>query len=903
MLKILDWLELHPGATWQQRWDACGAETDQTADWRDQMLASLQAAGNYGPWAGELRRRLGTGLAQLIGGDVIRPGLPWLLTTTFPARVAAEMGRVRDPAGITGLKALRETAGTGHATFDPDVERIGLIMAAKGGLVADIIPGDCIDLLDCCLTVFTRRPHHNNQHSSFFYQLLHTAGAFPPSAPATVRMISTKFAGPLTPEQMIARYDLACQPVRDLIIDYLRERQPGIDYSSLNQLAGTLGLRPWKDLEIHHPGISSLHLPADVAAAWKQRLQVRTVRTPDGGEQLIARESADDVLMIIRGFYLDLAQWALDDPARWGAWAVPCPIRGSDIQYKKQVRRTKARMDARTRERLPALPALIAAADRNRKDAAARLAAARATAPGETFTAGGQQLRPGRPGPPVPPDLGRGTRRRGAAGPDPRGRPRVLGLGRHRGPQPHRHPRRGTHRAVAPQPGPVPPARHRRARPPAGHRPVQDRRRTAPRHQPRARRRPVRDHHPDPPPRRDRPARRRLRHPRAHLEPAHAPAVPAARRPGGPAHHHRHHPRPPHQRARRAGITGTDGKPLIFKPHDFRRIFTTDAILNGMPPHIAQLILGHHDINTTMGYKAVYPQEAISGHRAFIARRRQLRPSEEYRSPTDTEWDEFLGHFEHRKLALGDCGRAYATSCIHEHSCIRCPMLRIDPAQRHRLEEIRDNLQARINEAEREGWTGEAEGLKVSLDAANNKIAQADLTAARRAEPSTSASPPTATSPPPSPPRETTMTTDDLTTALRACAAGLLPLEAGVALLISNGTFLHRNDFTSRFIQHGTRLRHSHGRDRLGRGHHRTPSRRTTLLRRRTAHPPASSQRSPQASPSISATPSLASTTTTQIFWSTQSGMQSASERFSPASYLFLSKYPKQGFPLPGRRN
>jgi len=134
------------------------------------------------------------------------------------------------------------------------------------------------------------------------------------------------------------------------------------------------------------------------------------------------------------------------------------------------------------------------------------------------------------------------------------------------------------------------------------------------------------------------------------------------------------------------------------------------------------------------GYKAVYPEEAIGGHRAFIARRRATRPSEEYRSPTDAEWEEFLGHFEHRKLALGDCGRAYSTSCIHEHSCIRCPMLRIDPAQRHRLEEIRDNLLARITEAEREGWTGEAEGLRVSLDAANNKIAQADLSAARRTE-------------------------------------------------------------------------------------------------------------------------------------------------------------------------
>ncbi|MEU8364342.1 hypothetical protein AB0C27_50825 [Nonomuraea sp. NPDC048882] len=68
--------------------------------------------------------------------------------------------------------------------------------------------------------------------------------------------------------------------------------------------------------------------------------------------------------------------------------------------------------------------------------------------------------------------------------------------------------------------------------------------------------------------------------------------------------------------------------------------------------------------------EAVYPQEAINGHRAFIARRRNLRPSEEYRVPTDAEWDEFLGHFERRKVALGDCGRAYGTSCQHEHSCL-----------------------------------------------------------------------------------------------------------------------------------------------------------------------------------------------------------------------------------------
>jgi hypothetical protein len=51
----------------------------------------------------------------------------------------------------------------------------------------------------------------------------------------------------------------------------------------------------------------------------------------------------------------------------------------------------------------------------------------------------------------------------------------------------------------------------------------------------------------------------------------------------------------------------------------------------------------------------------------------------------------------------------------------------VDPARRGRLAEIRDSLLARIDEVREHGWLGEVEGLKVSLAAANDKIAHLDL--------------------------------------------------------------------------------------------------------------------------------------------------------------------------------
>jgi hypothetical protein len=43
-------------------------------------------------------------------------------------------------------------------------------------------------------------------------------------------------------------------------------------------------------------------------------------------------------------------------------------------------------------------------------------------------------------------------------------------------------------------------------------------------------------------------------------------------------------------------VDAGDGDPLNYTPHDFRRILITDAVMNGLPPHIAQVIAGHRDI-------------------------------------------------------------------------------------------------------------------------------------------------------------------------------------------------------------------------------------------------------------------------------------------------------------------
>jgi hypothetical protein len=68
-----------------------------------------------------------------------------------------------------------------------------------------------------------------------------------------------------------------------------------------------------------------------------------------------ARLDGRSVPTAVRAFYLDHAEWADEEPARCGPWAVRCPVSASDVSHKKDRSQRKSRMDQRTRERLPVL--------------------------------------------------------------------------------------------------------------------------------------------------------------------------------------------------------------------------------------------------------------------------------------------------------------------------------------------------------------------------------------------------------------------------------------------------------------------------------------------------------------------------------------------------------------------
>jgi integrase len=702
---ILRHLAGFDGATWQQRWETAGLDDP------DRPVAGL---------SGHRRTRLLLlcGVRMLFQWRVVRPCLGAVHANRLPG-YAEPFRQVQDDPLLDAFFDLVDASEEGHvakleAKFD-----ITAAMTAFGIRLADMTPEGML------YYGIQSRPFlsasENRLPGRQAWHFLRLMGRFPASAPATMR--GSAYRGPRSVAEMVDRYQVSDAEVRDLLIDYITRRAAGIDYTTTEALAQGLAGLFWSAIERISPAQRDLRLSQATYERWK----AETAVLPDGRP----RQNFDALQLAVRSFYLDLQSWAVTEPERWARWAVPCPVRDSELRGRNgRRRRVVERMADRTRERQPLLPVLAEYVDQHHRDLESLLAATRESPPGQEFTHHGRRYRRT--------DSRHDQDRAQAEGTMPA---RVIDQAgactfnvaaeedrafwewaivetlRHSGCRIEELSEL-THLSI------------RQYRRPDGE--VAALLVIAPSKTDRERVIPMS-------------AelfaviaaiiRRHLRK---------QPAIPLLPRYDK---HERVWSKPmPFLFQRKLGTsravlsthtiqrmlerpclalaqTRPEFTGLTFTAHDFRRIFTTELVNSGLPIHIGAALLGHASLQTTRGYVAVFNEDLVRHYQAFLDRRRQLRPADEYRPPTDAEWTEFEEHFDKRKVELGTCGRPYGTPCQHEFACIRCPVLQVDPKMLARLDEIEADLLTRRERAQAEGWHGEIEGLDLTLSFLRNKRA------------------------------------------------------------------------------------------------------------------------------------------------------------------------------------
>ena len=694
---MLQHLEAFDGATWQERWEASG----------------LNEHGN--PVAGlsdqkRIRQRLVQGMRMLFQWRVVHPSIA-ALHANHMTGYAESFRQMQDDPLLNEYFNFVDTSREGHiaklsAKFD-----VSAAMTVCGVSLADLTPEGLLYYGLESRPFLSAAQHALPGRQSWHF--LHVMGHFPATVPD--RMRAAAYAGPRTITEMIDRNNISNTAIRGLMIEYVTRRSVDIDYPTTDALAQALAGLFWSNIEGINPAQRDLRISETVYHQWKTKVSTRADGKP--------RKHIQALLLAVRSFYLDLQSWSIAEPERWAHWAVPCPIRDTEFRgHNGRRRRVSERMADRTRQRQPLLPILAEYVEQRHRDLRELLDATMAVVPGEDFTHQGRVYRRtnsrhdqdrAKAEETIPPRIidqvtGRTTN---VAAEEDRAfwEWTVVETLRHSGIRIEELCEL-THLSVRQYKRPTGEVAALLVIAPS----KTDRERVIPmsaelfavvaaiirRH--------LQSHSSIPL------LRRYDKHERVWSDPM--PFL--LQRKIGTSRAVLSYPtigRMLQRSCEALGKVRPEFRDLTFSAHDFRRIFTTELVNNGLPIHIGAALLGHLSLETTRGYVAVFDEDLVRHYQAFLDRRRQARPVDEYRNPTDKEWTEFEKHFDKRRVELGNCGRPYGAPCAHEHACIRCPVLQVDPKMLTRLDEIEDDLITRRQRAEAEGWRGEIEGIDLTL--------------------------------------------------------------------------------------------------------------------------------------------------------------------------------------------
>lgn len=646
---LLGHLETFPGQTWQQRWGAAGLN-DPTNPVRqlDSTGASNNATFVAGAW-------------HIFAMRVVRPGLAAFRANRFHSYPEQFRRLAGDPLLDTFFDRVHSlqtyVANKREALFDA-----ACALTVFGIDLVDLTPEA---LLHYAMESRTLNVARGGSHGdgSFAGRLAWTVlvdmGHFPPSAPHSLRAAVTK--GQRSIEELIDRYAPRNSEVRDLLVDYVRRRSAELDYSTTDQLARLLAKQFWSRVEKINPAQADLRLDEATYQQWKAAIAIRADGRP--------RVGTDQILLTVRSFYLDLHTWAAAEPEQWARWAAPCPIRDTELRWLNvRRRRANERMADRTRTRQPLLPVLVEHVTDRWMRLKELLKAAQTVPLGGQFHAqeatwqrmASQHDR---------------WRERTEANPPVRVLNRdtgevvaltreediafwdwaVVETLRHAGLRAEELSEL-THLSVRQYQRPngevvallvITPSKS-------------DRERVIPMSADlfhviaQVIRRHLTEHGTVPV------TTRYDLHEKVWTQPL--PYL--FQRQHGirrAAMAHRSIWQMLQRRCDELAVTHPEFAGAKFSPHDFRRLFATELVNNGLPIHIGAALLGHVNIQTTRGYVAVFDEEVIRHYQEFLDHRRTQRPPGEYRDPTPQEWEEFEDHFDKRKVELGGCGRPYGT--------------------------------------------------------------------------------------------------------------------------------------------------------------------------------------------------------------------------------------------------
>ena len=367
---ILTHLATLPGDTWLDRWLLVDAQSSRGGAWHHLVVPDIRKDDCY---LGEI---LTSGLATLMVLDVVRPTHAWL--NQRKCGVTRRVLEHRDPEGMAQFRAALEGRPIRPNEVNLMEVQLGKVALHTGKTVRQISADDLLRLQSS----WASRGHGASgmlRSLELNWRVLKELGWIHHDQVALPRYCQRKERMTIT--EMVDFYGIT-GPVREVFIEYFKQRSASADYSTLRNNANRLLNNFWADIVKHHPEQTSFALTREMSAAWKAR-----VRTKANGEPRIGFYRN---IYLVRAFYLDMAQWALHD-SYWAQWVAPCPVTRAEVTgYGKLRRKQIARLHHRTLQLAPTLPQLVRQATLDRRETRRRLDDALTAGVGNTVELDGQ---------------------------------------------------------------------------------------------------------------------------------------------------------------------------------------------------------------------------------------------------------------------------------------------------------------------------------------------------------------------------------------------------------------------------------------------------------------------------------------------------------------------------------